>query len=196
MRVPPSDTERVSLCPPYSRSRGGQAAGSSDQPDRRDPLRPGPGRAQRERGEPAPTNSRPPEALVMAARRLLLQQRADRVAQLAQLDADDAQSDVARQEIHVALLAAARSLLAEIDAALCRIEQGRYGRCHHCGRYVSWDRLQALPMSSLCGSCQRVLAEGQSPAAGVGRSCSGQPSSLAPSTAACRVNPGPGSVAS
>jgi DnaK suppressor protein len=96
---------------------------------------------------------------VATARRQLVRHRAFRVNQLAQLDADDAESDVARREINAALRAAARSVLAEIDAALRRIERGRYGRCPRCGGHLSMDRLCALPMSSLCGSCQRTQQE-------------------------------------
>ena len=99
-----------------------------------------------------------------AARQWLVRQRAFRIRQVAQLDADDAESDVARREIHAALRAAAQSVLSEIDAALHRIERDRYGRCPRCGGYISLGRLRALPMSALCGACQRI-AEGSRPGA-------------------------------
>jgi RNA polymerase-binding transcription factor DksA len=101
----------------------------------------------------------------MAAQRWLVRERAFRVNQLAELDAGDGERDVARREIHAALRAAAHSVLAEIDAALCRIEECRYGRCYRCGGYMSWDRLRALPMSSLCGWCQRIQEVGRAQSA-------------------------------
>jgi len=78
--------------------------------------------------------------------------------QLAQLDAArvDAQTDTARNEIHTALRAAAQAVLTDINAALRRIERGSYGRCQRCGIAISLDRLSALPMAPLCGSCQRT----------------------------------------
>jgi RNA polymerase-binding transcription factor DksA len=66
-------------------------------------------------------------------------------------------TDEARSEIHLALEAAARSVLADIDAALLRVEQGRYGHCQRCGERMTVERLNALPMAALCGSCQRRL---------------------------------------
>ena len=92
----------------------------------------------------------------MAARVQLVRHRLFRINQLARLDGEDTECDLARREIHAALRASARSVLSEIDAALHRIEQGGYGRCQRCGGYMSADRLRVLPMSSLCGSCQRT----------------------------------------
>ena len=41
-------------------------------------------------------------------------------------------------------------LLAAIDAALVRIEDGTYGRCERCGAQIEPDRLEALPWATLC----------------------------------------------
>jgi RNA polymerase-binding protein DksA len=41
-------------------------------------------------------------------------------------------------------------LLAEIDAALERIEDGTYGTCVVCGRPIDAERLQAVPYATLC----------------------------------------------
>jgi RNA polymerase-binding transcription factor len=43
--------------------------------------------------------------------------------------------------------------LAEIDAALLRIEQGRYGSCLACGGALGLQRLRAIPEARLCVSC-------------------------------------------
>ncbi len=54
-----------------------------------------------------------------------------------------------------------RRELAEIDAALVRIEEGRYGRCLSCGGPMGLQRLRAIPEARYCVSCS-----GQGMAAG------------------------------
>ncbi len=51
-------------------------------------------------------------------------------------------------------------LLAQIDAALRRIEAGTYGTCVSCGREIPLGRLEATPWASLCIDCKR-RAEGR-----------------------------------
>jgi RNA polymerase-binding protein DksA len=46
-------------------------------------------------------------------------------------------------------------VLAEIDAALKRIEEGTYGVCTNCGRPIAPERLEARPWATLCIDCQR-----------------------------------------
>jgi RNA polymerase-binding protein DksA len=46
-------------------------------------------------------------------------------------------------------------VLAEIDAALERIEVGTYGICTNCDQPVALERLEALPWATLCIDCQR-----------------------------------------
>jgi DnaK suppressor protein len=46
-------------------------------------------------------------------------------------------------------------VLAEIDAALKRIEDGTYGICSNCGKEIPEERLEALPWATLCIDCQR-----------------------------------------
>jgi DnaK suppressor protein len=49
------------------------------------------------------------------------------------------------------------ALLAEIRAALERIEDGRYGTCVGCDREISRGRLTALPWASCCITCQEWI---------------------------------------
>lgn len=44
----------------------------------------------------------------------------------------------------------ARALLAEVDAALKRLDDGSYGTCAVCGREIGARRLEALPYATLC----------------------------------------------
>ncbi len=43
--------------------------------------------------------------------------------------------------------------LVEIDAALLRLAQGRFGLCEECGRALGRQRLLADPTAVLCFSC-------------------------------------------
>ena len=46
-------------------------------------------------------------------------------------------------------------VLAEIDDALQRIEDGTYGTCTNCGKEIPAERLEARPWATLCIECQR-----------------------------------------
>jgi DnaK suppressor protein len=41
-------------------------------------------------------------------------------------------------------------VLAEVDAALKRIDEGSYGSCAVCGKEIAPERLEARPWASLC----------------------------------------------
>jgi hypothetical protein len=47
----------------------------------------------------------------------------------------------------------ARRELAEIDAALQRIEQGNYGTCLACGGPMGLQRMRAIPEARYCVGC-------------------------------------------
>ena len=51
------------------------------------------------------------------------------------------------------LLAASRTRLAEIDAALQRMADGSYGICRRCGRTIPRARLEARPTALTCVAC-------------------------------------------
>jgi RNA polymerase-binding transcription factor DksA len=51
------------------------------------------------------------------------------------------------------LLAQARSRLADLDAALERVEAGSYGVCEGCGEPIAPARLEARPAARTCISC-------------------------------------------
>lgn len=42
-----------------------------------------------------------------------------------------------------------------IEAALLRINQGRYGFCAKCGKKIPQERLEAIPYAVLCVECQK-----------------------------------------
>jgi RNA polymerase-binding transcription factor len=47
----------------------------------------------------------------------------------------------------------ARQELADIDAALARIQEGSYGRCLNCGGPLGLQRLRAIPEARYCLAC-------------------------------------------
>ncbi len=60
------------------------------------------------------------------------------------------------RELDYTLEENAEHILAEIDAALSRIEDGTYGTCTTCGRRIPGERLEARPWATLCIDCQRL----------------------------------------
>jgi DnaK suppressor protein len=59
------------------------------------------------------------------------------------------------RELDEGLEESARDTLAEIDAALQRIEDGTYGICENCGKPIAPERLMAIPWTRLCIDDQR-----------------------------------------
>lgn len=66
--------------------------------------------------------------------------------------ADSAAATAERSEI-LAFIDSARDRLADIDAALAKIDEGTYGICESCGREISEARLEARPLSVRCVEC-------------------------------------------
>ena len=51
-------------------------------------------------------------------------------------------------------------VLAEIDAALERIDEGTFGLCTRCGQPIDAERLEALPWATLCIEDKRKQERG------------------------------------
>jgi DnaK suppressor protein len=67
--------------------------------------------------------------------------------------ADEATETFEDQKI-LALETHQRGLLAEIEQALQRMDDGTYGQCADCGQPIAPERLEALPWASLCIDCK------------------------------------------
>lgn len=104
-----------------------------------------------------------PEDLA-ALRENLYEQRLFRREQLRQFAArstsraGDARGPGGRgqSEVREQLAASARMVLADVEAALARMDAGTYGRCHLCRRPVERERLLIVPQARYCGRCQQV----------------------------------------
>ena len=67
-----------------------------------------------------------------------------------------AATHVFEQQRDLALRDHNRQLLEAIDAALARLDAGRYGTCSRCAGPIAPERLDALPWAALCIECQRT----------------------------------------
>ena len=70
--------------------------------------------------------------------------------------ADDA-TEVFTRERDLALRGNAQELLEQVEAALKRLDEGRYGACARCGQPIGSDRLEALPYAIYCITCQSLV---------------------------------------
>ena len=66
----------------------------------------------------------------------------------------DLGSETFERSKDLALLERAELTLDEVEQALRRMDQGRYGRCEDCGRFIGYARLLALPYARRCAACQ------------------------------------------
>jgi RNA polymerase-binding protein DksA len=67
--------------------------------------------------------------------------------------ADIASDDIDRKMIE-AIGSKELQRLKQIDSALTRIKQGKYGRCVKCGLAIPQDRLEAIPYALMCIQCK------------------------------------------
>jgi DnaK suppressor protein len=72
----------------------------------------------------------------------------------------DTASVTFERELDFSLEENSEKVLAAIDAALGRIEDGTYGTCVRCGRPIGEERLEAKPYAALCIEHQRELERG------------------------------------
>jgi RNA polymerase-binding transcription factor DksA len=72
------------------------------------------------------------------------------------LDADHARPaiDDVESEIAIALSRRAERRMRDIDAALARLSDGRYGRCERCDARIPAARLLAVPETRYCLPCK------------------------------------------
>lgn len=85
------------------------------------------------------------------ARRRLEHARTSRLAQLRALDATERSSD---DDLLSVQKAAMERVLAEIEEAFTRIDDGTYGICVGCAKPVPAERLEILPYTRHCVACQ------------------------------------------
>jgi DnaK suppressor protein len=106
-----------------------------------------------------PTPAIDPRAAILAERERVL-------AELAEMEVEApgqmtygsqaaAASHVFEQQRDLALRDHNKAHLADVNAALARLDAGTYGRCTSCGNAIAPERLEALPWAAFCIDCQR-----------------------------------------
>jgi len=68
----------------------------------------------------------------------------------------DMSADTYERELSIDLASTEQKVLYQIDEALKRMDEGAYGTCQQCSKPITMSRLNAVPYTSLCISCQRA----------------------------------------
>ncbi len=63
------------------------------------------------------------------------------------------------EELTFTLAQMERDTLSQVDAALARLEEGKYGSCFECGAEISEIRLRAKPFAVRCVDCEMLHEE-------------------------------------
>lgn len=66
------------------------------------------------------------------------------------------QAEPSRTEVEAQLAASARMVLDDVEAALERMDHGRYGACQRCGRHIPRAQLAIVPQARYCGGCRQL----------------------------------------
>lgn len=66
----------------------------------------------------------------------------------------DQASDTFEEEKALAIKAQLQSQLDDVERALIKQGEGRYGACEECGNNIPAERLEALPAARLCIQCK------------------------------------------
>jgi RNA polymerase-binding protein DksA len=72
---------------------------------------------------------------------------------LSNVPAHNADRDTERLDAEVAVEQNERDILAQVEAALERIEAGTFGSCEQCGREIGRERLELMPHTAYCVHC-------------------------------------------
>src|SRR5262252_1730532 len=75
-------------------------------------------------------------------------------------DLADMAANAYTKELLMSMSTNDRQLLDSIDAALERIEYGKYGKCIHCGQPIQEKRLEAVPWARHCLRCADLNERG------------------------------------
>ncbi|MEK8026363.1 MAG: hypothetical protein RLY78_1773 [Pseudomonadota bacterium] len=87
--------------------------------------------------------------------------RAEHAREVLLQDGDDATQRDAERELDLALTDREVVALADVDAALRRLETGRAGQCEACGEPIAWPRLRLQPTATHCIDCASGLERGR-----------------------------------
>jgi len=72
---------------------------------------------------------------------------------------DENANEVAIYSDNLTLERTLEKQLRDVNNALKRIDEGKYGICKYCNKEISPERLEARPTSSACIECKKVLTQ-------------------------------------
>ncbi len=72
----------------------------------------------------------------------------------------DSATATLNREIDYTLEENSEHVLAAIEEALSRIEEGTFGTCARCGKPIAEERLEAIPYATRCIDCKRLEERG------------------------------------
>lgn len=72
---------------------------------------------------------------------------------------DENAAEIADYTVNLPLERALEKQLQDVDAALKRLDEGKYGLCKYCHQPIEEKRLEARPTSSACISCKKQLTQ-------------------------------------
>ncbi|PIR93174.1 hypothetical protein COT99_02165 [Candidatus Falkowbacteria bacterium CG10_big_fil_rev_8_21_14_0_10_43_10] len=73
---------------------------------------------------------------------------------------DDNAKEIDMYTTNLSVSSVLENNLKDIDSALKRIKEGKYGVCKYCGQEIGEKRLLARPVSSACVACKNKLQKG------------------------------------
>lgn len=68
----------------------------------------------------------------------------------------DRSSDAFEEDVALGLLGNEGHILDAVEAALARIDAGKFGLCTACGAAIAHERLSALPYARYCRRCEET----------------------------------------
>jgi DnaK suppressor protein len=111
---------------------------------------------------------------IKAMRKLLEVKRAElldgvsRAREMGAVEAEASAPDIAdratnafQREFSFSLSENEGTMLKAIEAALKRLDGGKFGQCAHCDQVIEAPRLAAIPWASYCISCQEMQDRGE-----------------------------------
>ncbi|MFF2361360.1 TraR/DksA family transcriptional regulator [Streptomyces sp. NPDC058122] len=79
----------------------------------------------------------------------------ERSSRLSQLRAMDEVAPGGQEQAVAAQKETVKRVLAEVEAAFARVQDGSYGVCGNCSEAIPVERLEILPHTPFCVPCQR-----------------------------------------
>ena len=72
---------------------------------------------------------------------------------------EDEATETVELERRLALEKQIKEQLADVEGALRKFDEGKYGLCEGCGKLIDPARLEALPQAKLCLDCKAIQAK-------------------------------------